>query len=142
MLPATVTISVLSHSSVDIQRGLDDFTLDAGLTYLDNEPLARVRGIPLYSERYFAVGVAPLDNAADQMRWGDAARLPLCLLSNDMQNRRILDATFALVGKVVRPGIETNSVLAKIGLFLVLTCLAPIAIPVYLILRHHRHSHA
>ena len=38
-----VTISVISLSSVDIQRGLDDFTLDAGLTYLDNEPLARVR---------------------------------------------------------------------------------------------------
>ena len=107
-----VTISVISLSSVDIQRGLDDFTLDAGLTYLDNEPLARVRGIPLYAERYFAVGVGQVTSAAEQMTWGEAARLPLCLLSNDMQNRRIIDATFALAGEVVRPGIETNSVLA------------------------------
>ena len=38
--------------------------------------------------------------------------------------------------------VDSISVLAKIGWFLVLTCLAPIAIPVYLILRHHRHSHA
>ena len=35
-----VTITVLSHTSIDIQRGLDDFSLDAGLTYLDNEPLS------------------------------------------------------------------------------------------------------
>lgn len=107
-----VTISVVSLSSVDIQRGLDDFTLDAGLTYLDNEPLARVRGIPLYSERYFAVGTAQVGITAEQMTWADAARLPLCLLSKDMQNRRILDASFAVAGEVVRPGIETNSVLA------------------------------
>ena len=107
-----VTISVMSLSSVEIQRGLDDFTLDAGITYLDNEPLARVRGIPLYSERYFAVGTVQAGSNAEQMTWADAARLPLCLLTNDMQNRRILDATFAQAGQVVRPGIESNSVLA------------------------------
>jgi len=110
-----VTITVVSLSSVDIQRGLDDFTLDAGITYLDNEPLARVRGTPLYSERYFAVGAGQVTGATEQMTWGEAARLPLCLLSNDMQNRRILDATFALAGKAVRPGIESNSVLAIIA---------------------------
>ena len=37
--------------------------------------------------------------------------------------------------------VDSISVLAKIGWFLFLTCLAPIAIPVYLILRHRRHSH-
>lgn len=106
-----VTINVISLSSVDIQRGLDDFTLDAGITYLDNEPLARVRGIPLYSERYFVVRKGQPDGV-DEMTWAEASQLPLCLLSQDMQNRRILDASFALAGDPVRPGIETNSVLA------------------------------
>lgn len=110
-----VTISVISLSSVDIQRGLDDFTLDAGITYLDNEPLARVRGIPLYTERYFVVGMGEAGRHAEQVTWQEAARLPLCLLSNDMQNRRIIDATFALAGEVVHPGIETNSVLAIVA---------------------------
>lgn len=110
-----VTMSVISLSSVDIQRGLDDFTLDAGLTYLDNEPLARVRGIPLYSERYFVIQSGPVGDVADQITWTEAARLPLCLLSSDMQNRRILDAAFAVAGETVRPGIETNSVLAIIA---------------------------
>lgn len=106
-----VTISVASLSSVDIQRGLDDFTLDAGLTYLDNEPLARVRGIPLYLERYFVMTASTLVGV-EQMSWSDAAKLPLCLLTPDMQNRRILNASFAAAGAAVQPGIETNSVLA------------------------------
>ena len=37
--------------------------------------------------------------------------------------------------------VDSISVLAKIVWFLFLTCVAPVAIPVYLILRHHRHSH-
>src|SRR3984893_13447177 len=31
---------VISQTSIEIQRGLDDFTIDAGITYLDNEPLS------------------------------------------------------------------------------------------------------
>src|SRR3712207_2187585 len=45
-------IRLLSRSSIEIQRGLDGFELHAGITYLDNEPLAHVRGHPLYRERY------------------------------------------------------------------------------------------
>jgi hypothetical protein len=37
--------------------------------------------------------------------------------------------------------VDSISVLAKIAWFLFLTCVAPIAIPVYVILRHRRHSH-
>ena len=40
-----------SHTSIEIQRRLDEFGLDVGVTYLDNEPLARVRTLPLYRER-------------------------------------------------------------------------------------------
>jgi hypothetical protein len=36
--------------------------------------------------------------------------------------------------------VDSISVLAKIVWFVLLTCLAPVAIPVYLILRHRRHS--
>ena len=47
--------------------------------------------------------------------WRDAADLPLCLLSPDMQNRRIIDAAFAAAGCRPTPQIETND-LADIGL--------------------------
>ena len=38
-----VRIKVLSLSSIEIQRALDSFDLDAGVSYLDNEPLLRVQ---------------------------------------------------------------------------------------------------
>ncbi len=38
--------------------------------------------------------------------------------------------------------VDTISVGAKILWFVVLTCLAPITIPLYLILRHRRHAAA
>ena len=38
--------------------------------------------------------------------------------------------------------VDSISVLAKIVWFVLLTCLAPVAIPVYLILRHRRQSPA
>ena len=106
------SVTVLSQTSIDIQRGLDDFTLDAGLTYLDNEPLTHVRAIPLYRERYRLV--TPADGPAGsltQIPWREAADLPLCLLTSDMQNRRIIDGHFRAAGAVVRPRIETNSLI-------------------------------
>jgi DNA-binding transcriptional LysR family regulator len=107
-----VTVSVLSLSSIEIQRGLDDFELDAGLTYLDNEPLSNVRSVPLYAEHYFLFtpGGTPLAGR-DSVSWAQAAETPLCLLTPDMQNRRIVNAHFARAGVSVHPVIETNSVL-------------------------------
>ena len=106
-----VVITVLSLTSIDIQAGLDDFSLDAGLTYLDNEPLAHVRAIPLYRERYFLFTPAkgPL-RGRRSVSWREAAETPLCLLTPDMQNRRILDAHFREAGAEVRAHLETNSV--------------------------------
>ncbi len=45
-----VRFSIVSRTSVEILRLLDNLEVDAGLTYLDNEPLGRVNAIPLYPE--------------------------------------------------------------------------------------------
>ncbi len=106
-----VTVTVLSLSSIEIQRGIDDFSLDAGVTYLDNEPLSHARTIPLYQERYylFTPVRGPLAGR-NSVSWSEAATVPLCLLTPDMQNRRILNAMFIAAGAQVRTSIETNSV--------------------------------
>jgi len=104
------TLEVLSLTSVDIQRGLDAFELDVGITYLDNEPLARVRTFPLYEERY--VLVTPSGDGMDgrtSVTWRETAELPLALLTPDMQNRRILDMHFRDAGVTVDPVFVTNS---------------------------------
>ncbi len=105
-----VTVSVLSMSSAEIQRRLATFELDVGLTYIDNEPLTDVRRTLVYRERYLLLtGDAELLGRST-MRWAEAARLPLCLLTPDMQNRRIVTASFAQVGVEPIPSVETNSV--------------------------------
>ncbi|WP_342359954.1 LysR family transcriptional regulator [Terrarubrum flagellatum] len=106
------TIRVLSLTSIDIQRGLDQFELDIALTYLDNEPLERVRPKPLYTENYLLLTPSdgPFRDRAD-VTWAEAADTPLCLLTPDMQNRRIVDSVFKSIGKNPRPAFETNSII-------------------------------
>ena len=38
-----IELTVLSHSSIDILRSLEEFSIDVGLTYLDNEPIEGMR---------------------------------------------------------------------------------------------------
>lgn len=108
-----IRFSLESLSSQEIVHRLVEFDLDAGLTYVDGEPLGAVRAIPLYRERYLLL--TPEDSDfADQpvVTWADAARLPLCMLSTVMQNRRILDQHFADAGAAVDPIVETDTVSA------------------------------
>jgi DNA-binding transcriptional LysR family regulator len=103
-------IQVTSLTSISIQRGLDEFELDAGVTYLDNEPVVCARYLPLFRERY--VLLTQRDTALAERRsvsWSEAASLPLCLLTPDMQNRRILDMHFHEAGVEVHAAVETNS---------------------------------
>ena len=106
-----VTVTILSKTSQDIQRGVDDFELDAGITYLDNEPLERVRVKPVYTEEYVFLTPESGPYAGERtISWQHAAEAPLCLLTPDMQNRRIIDGVFRSVGMTPRPSVETNSI--------------------------------
>ena len=106
-----VSITVLSLTSGEIMDRLNNFELDAGLTYLDNEPLEHVVSKPIYQETYVLLTRedGPLGKR-DTISWAEAAQLKLCLLTPDMQNRRIIDGIFRSVGAQPRPAIETNSV--------------------------------
>ena len=106
-----VSVSIHSLTSRQIERGLDDYSLDVGLTYFDSEPLSGVRTLPLYRERYVLLTAAdgPFADHAE-VEWAEAARVPLCLLTEDMQNRRIVDELFQEAGARPRPVIETNSI--------------------------------
>ena len=102
-------VRLLSMSSREIAHGLEHGQLEAGLTYLDNEPLARVDAFPLWIEHYRLVAPADAD-FGDTVTWAQAAALPLCLLTPDMQHRRIVDGAFASAGATPQPAVETNSV--------------------------------
>lgn len=109
-------IEVRSMSSRSIQKALDNFEIDGGMTYLDNEPLQNVRCFTLYSERYvFACGANDPYAARESVSWAEAVSRPLCLLSGDMQNRRILDSIAAKAGIALRPKVVTNSFLGVVA---------------------------
>ena len=106
-----VTVTVLSRTSQEIQRGIEDFEIDAGVTYLDNEPLEHVRARPIYQEEYvFLTPASGRFAARASLTWAQAATEPLCLLTPDMQNRRIIDGVFRSVGATPKPSVETNSI--------------------------------
>lgn len=105
-----VKLAIISMSSDAILNGLDNLELDLGISYIDTEPLQRFQAVPLYEERY-ALLVAPDNPLAerDHITWGECCRLPLCLLSRDMQNRRIIDRHLTEAGGERCVVFESNS---------------------------------
>lgn len=107
---------ILSRTSSEILTELESLELDAGITYLDNEPLGRVAQVPLYAEFYRLLCRAddPLARR-DRIGWAELADLPLCLLPGDMQNRRIINQLLAESGAPAAARIESNSTIALVA---------------------------
>ncbi|SMC77389.1 LysR family transcriptional regulator [Rhizobium sp. RU36D] len=111
-----VTFEVSSRNSLQVLGLLENFEIDAGITYLDNEPLGRVTSVPLYAERYHLVTVegAPLADR-EAVTWREAADLRLCLLTPDMQNRRIINQHMAEAGVSITATLESNSMIVLLS---------------------------
>ena len=104
--------TIYSRTSIEMLDLLENLEIDAGITYLDNEPLGRVTAMPLYRERYrlLTSADAPLGNR-DTVSWAEVAQVPLCLLTPDMQNRRIIDRLLESAGGESRPTLESDSMI-------------------------------
>jgi DNA-binding transcriptional LysR family regulator len=107
-----VKFTILSRTSIEILSMLDNLEVDAGLTYIDNEPLGRLRTVPLYLEQYRLLTSedSPLGNR-DRVTWAEVGKVPLCLLTPDMQNRRIIDQLLNAAGTPLQPTLESNSMI-------------------------------
>ncbi len=111
-----VRFSVLSCTSSEVLERLHNLEIDAGLTYLDNEPVGKTRVIPLYEERYrlLTSATAPLGDR-ESVTWAEVGKIPLCLLTPDMQNRRIIDRLLRNAGVVAEPTLESNSIVVLVS---------------------------
>ncbi|SIR44512.1 MULTISPECIES: LysR family transcriptional regulator [Acidiphilium] len=111
-----VRFSIQSCTSNEVLRRLNNFEVDAGVTYLDNEPIGRNRVVPLYQERYrlLTAANAPLGRH-DRVTWAELGQIPLCLLTPDMQNRRILDRLLRNAGVDLLPTLESNSIVVLVS---------------------------
>ncbi|WP_346899069.1 LysR family transcriptional regulator [uncultured Roseibium sp.] len=108
-----VTLSVSSRTSNQILSLLENLEIEVGITYLDHEPLGKVASVPLYRERYCLVGGDDrLFEGRESITWKEVSALPLCLLTPDMQNRRIIDSYLTSAGAEVRPTLESDSMIS------------------------------
>ena len=107
-----VKFTILSRTSIEALSMLENLEVDAALTYIDNEPLGRMRAVPLYLEQYRLLTSAdsPLGDH-DQVTWAEVGKIPLCLLTPDMQNRRIIDGLLHAAGSPPSPTLESNSMI-------------------------------
>lgn len=115
---AGITPTLRSLSSSEIEAGIESLALDMAFGYGDRATLRPV-GIevhPQYAEHYFLLRRRDGNDRAPRrigapIGWRAAAEQPLCMLSREMHNRTIIDASFAAAGVTVQAMIETNAVL-------------------------------
>ena len=111
-----VTFEIVSQTSSDIIKGIEDFEIDLGITYLDDDRLGRIDTQSLYDERYCLVTTRGNPFAdQEEVTWAEAASIPLCLLSNTMQNRKILNGLLDSSGAPFETVLESNSMIALIA---------------------------
>jgi DNA-binding transcriptional LysR family regulator len=112
----SVSFTIVSRTSISILTQIENLDVDVGITYLDNEPLGRVKSFPLYQESYLLLtGKDGPFAEKSKATWKEAAKLPLCLLSPDMQNRRIIDRLLAQAGEPTTPSLESDSATALVA---------------------------
>lgn len=105
-----VSFTILSRASTEIVDMIENFEADVGLTYLDNEPLGRMQRQEIYRETYALVCHEDAPEAAQNtIGWADLSDLNLCLLTPDMQNRRIINRAFLEAGIDPEIKMESNS---------------------------------
>jgi DNA-binding transcriptional LysR family regulator len=105
-----IRFTVLGRTSSVLLNMLRQREIEAGVTYLSNEPIGDVSAIPIYREEYLLLTTpdGPLGDA-DRVTWSQAAGAPLCLLARDMQSRRIVDSILRRIGIEISPLLETDS---------------------------------
>jgi DNA-binding transcriptional LysR family regulator len=107
-----VRFRIVSCTSIAVLGLLENLEVDAGLTYLENEPLGKVRSIPLYNESYrLLTSPDGMFGDREQVTWKEVGQVPLCLLTSDMQNRRIIDRALKSVGAEATPTLTSNSII-------------------------------
>jgi DNA-binding transcriptional LysR family regulator len=108
-----VRFTVRSCTSIEVLAALGNLDVDAGISYIDNEPIGRMRAVPLYREQYRLLIAAdsPLGDRKE-VTWAEVGKVPLCLLTPDMQNRRIINELLRQAGATdPAPTLESNSMI-------------------------------
>jgi DNA-binding transcriptional LysR family regulator len=104
-----LTLDIQSLGTRQILQRLKQQELHLGLAYDDAVAEDTYDIIPLFTERYVLVAGEQV-SLPRELSWADVAALPLCLLSQDMQNRSMLDEIFERSGAKAGVVVESNAI--------------------------------
>jgi len=110
---------IRTYSAAKIQRRLGNYELDLGISYLDDQRLREFVTVPIFCERYVLM-YSQRESGQEvvhspQVSWAEAAHLPLCLFTGNLQCRQGMDAAFAQAGARALPLVETDSLTVLLG---------------------------
>lgn len=105
-----VDVQFIGNEAMKI--GLNNFSLDVALTYLDKADLGRKNTLPIYTEQLsLLVPDLPMFKSHKTITWKEAANLPLAMLRPSMHERRFVDQVFKSVGCAPIARVESESIL-------------------------------
>jgi DNA-binding transcriptional LysR family regulator len=96
----------------DLKQRLSRFSLDVGMTYVDQEDLGHLNTLPIFWETLQLL--VPDDETfagRDSITWQEVADLPLAMLRPSMRERQFVDGVFAKSGVTPEPRVESESIL-------------------------------
>lgn len=107
-----VRVDVQFIGNEAMKLGLNNFSLDVALTYLDKADLGRKNMLSIYTEQLsLLVPDTPEFQNRKTIAWKEAAQLPLAMLRPSMHERRFVDRVFASVGCAPIARVESESIL-------------------------------
>jgi DNA-binding transcriptional LysR family regulator len=105
-----LTLQIYSRSASEIAQGLEDGSVDAGITYLESARPSGSVSRHLFDEGYeLLLPTSLAEGLTGSITWADAAAFPLCLLTRNMQNRRIVDDAFLAAKAEPNVVMETDA---------------------------------
>ena len=111
-----VSTEIYSDSTSQIIRRLNDFSIDAAITYYEDADADIV--VEIYQEGYMLVANEDLlSDYCNEIEWLDASQIPMCLLTPDMRNRQLIDTIFTKVGatpNIIAEANDFTAVLAQV----------------------------
>ena len=108
-----VSVDVRFVGIEELQTGLDNFSIDCGITYMDQAAeMPWCDSVPIFEETWSLLVPDSFEfEEIDEISWEQAGDLPLALLRPSMYERAIAEEIFAQAGKKVTPKIESESIL-------------------------------
>ncbi|SFU19025.1 LysR family transcriptional regulator [Sedimentitalea nanhaiensis] len=111
-----VRLTLLSRTSIEILSMIENLEVDAGITYLDNEPTGRLSTEPLYREKYMLIcSESSAFACRDSVGWDELGSERLALLTPENQNRRIINGHFRDAGVTPDAWIESDSAVVLVA---------------------------